>query len=627
LNGLSTAKDILKRYWNYDHFRPGQEEIIQSAIYGKDTLALLPTGGGKSICYQVPGLAREGLTIVISPLIALMQDQVDQLLKRGIRAAAIHTGMTYREIDILLDNAAYGGLDFLYISPERIDTKLFTERVKKMNLALLVVDEAHCISEWGHEFRPSYRNIAQIRDEHAHVPIVAVTATATQQVKEDILLNLKLKAPQVFVGKFQRENLSLNMDEVENKFNRILHELKKYPQQSGIVYCQTRKSVKEVVRVLHDQKISVGMYHGGMKKDDREFMQKAWVRNEVLVMVATNAFGMGIDKGDVRFVIHYELPNNIEAYYQEAGRAGRDLQPAKALALYTQKEFNLLKEQVMAKYPEKKEIVRVYRALCNHLQVAIHSGKHETFPLDIRALSKHFNIEIQLIFHALKMLETNGNLQFNEGFFQPTKLKIAVGNNELYNYQIKNQRLSPLISMLTRSYPGIFDLFMHIDEVAVAKRLIISREELTQQLTILEKTGLIDITWASDQPTVTFLMDRPANDEIHLSYERYGQLKEKAHYRLDSMVALASSKTCRNQQIQNYFGLDAQKCGNCVYCLRTQPEEIQSRILDLLKKAPLSLHELTDQVQASQNEIRNILEELLHLEKISSDNNGKYLIN
>lgn len=621
---MSTAKDILKRYWNYDRFRPGQEEIIQSALYGKDTLAILPTGGGKSICYQVPGLAREGLTMVVSPLIALMQDQVNQLQKRGIRAAAIHTGMTYREIDILLDNAAYGGLDFLYISPERIDTKLFTERVKKMTLSLLVVDEAHCISEWGHEFRPSYRNIAQIREHHEQVPVIAVTATATEQVKSDIIASLKLNTPQVFIGDFLRKNLLLQMDAVENKFNRILYEIGKHPNESGIIYCQTRKSVKDVVRVLYDQKISVGMYHGGMKKEDRNQMQSSWINDEIKIMVATNAFGMGIDKGNVRFVLHYELPNNIEAYYQEAGRAGRDLEPARALALFNQKEFNHLQEQILAKYPDKKDIIRVYRALCNHLQVAINSGKNETYPLDLKALSNYFKIDLQLIFHSLKMLETNGNLQFNEGFFQPTKLKIAVGNNELYNYQIKNQRLSPLISMLTRSYPGIFDLFMQIDEAAIIKRLQISKGELKQQLEILEKTGLIDITWASDKPTVTFLMDRPSNDEIHLSYEKYGQLKEKANYRLNAMLSLCKSQDCRNEIIQNYFGLVSSPCGNCDNCLRSKDMNVEKEILSKLSTSEQSINELSDLLLIGQNEAREALESLLQQGKITSSAKGKY---
>ena len=337
---MSKSLEILKQFWGYDQFRPLQNDIVENTIYGHDTFAMLPTGGGKSICFQVPGIAREGITIVISPLIALMQDQVDSLNNKGIKSIYLSSGMSYREIDIALDNARFGDIKFLYTSPERIKTKLFIERFKAMNVGLIVIDEAHCISEWGHDFRPPYREISELREYHPDVPFIALTASATPEVQSDIIESLKLKSPKIFKGDIERSNISYNVFPSENKLKNIIDECDIRKGQTGIVYCQTRRAVKEVVTQLRANNISAGMYHGGMNNEDRKYMLSCWMNNQVRVMVATNAFGMGIDKPDVRFVLHYEIPNSLEAYYQEAGRAGRDGNESVAKAYWEQKDID-----------------------------------------------------------------------------------------------------------------------------------------------------------------------------------------------------------------------------------------------------------------------------------------------
>lgn len=621
---MEKSREIIKRYWGFDAFRPLQEEIIDHIIYGHDTLALLPTGGGKSICFQVPGLAREGLTLVISPLIALMQDQVKNLVNKGVRAKEIISGMSYRELDTILDNARFGGLDFLYTSPERLKSKLFIERFKLMNIGLIVVDEAHCISEWGHDFRPSYLDIKELRKIHPSVPIIALTATATKEVQTDIINQLQLKSAKVFEGSFLRPNLSYKVFQVNNKVKEILDYCLEQVGKTGIIYCQTRKSVKDMARLLHASKHSVGIYHGGMNREDRKLMLDSWLEGKIKIMVATNAFGMGIDKPNVRFVLHYEFPNNLEAYFQEAGRAGRDGLEAESIVFWESIDIDKLKKQTLQQFPSLESIKITYRALCNHLKIAIGSGKEETYHFEIKNLTEKFQLNNSETYHSLKILELNNDLVFTESVFHPTKIRIAIGNTELYSFQIKHDKFSALITLLSRSYPGIFEQFFEINENEIAKRLKISMNEITNQLKQLEVYGIIDITWRSSLPIVTLLHERMPDDYLQISTEAYHNRKELAIKRLGVAVDYLKIPRCRLSQLLLYFGQPTVKCGKCDVCEAETisdhtVKELSKMILEIVS-SPKSLNDIISILNCHREEAEKALRHLMLEEKIRHEN-------
>ncbi|MFN5415417.1 MAG: ATP-dependent DNA helicase RecQ [Flavobacteriia bacterium] len=627
---MQQGKEILKRIWGYDDFRPMQEDIVDAAIYGNDVLALLPTGGGKSICFQVPGIAREGLCLVISPLIALMQDQVETLQKKGIRAKAITSGMSYREIDITLDNARFGGLDFLYTSPERLQTRMFKERFKLMQIALIVVDEAHCISEWGHDFRPPYRQIAELRTVHPEVPIIALTATATDRVKEDIVEQLQLKKPKIFEADFSRPNISYEVYPVENKLNEIKKTIDKFQGTTGIIYCQKRKSVKELAQYLISSGYKVGIYHGGLDKNTREQMMKAWLKDEVRIMIATNAFGMGIDKPDVRFVIHYEFPNNPEAYFQEAGRAGRDGKESRTFVFYEDRDLKEMDDLIKDLFPPIPTVKKTYRALCNYLKIAIGSGEGESYPLEIKSFCAQFKLDILETFKSLKILEMNGDILFSESFFHPTKVKFSVGNTALYSFQVRNEKTTPLTTLLARSYPGIFDQFHEINEAEFCKRLIISTKELESQLKFLEKNGILDIDWKTDLPIVTLIHERLPDDYLKLSPEIYQHRKDIAENRWEAMHKFLTTKVCRAQNLIAYFGQEVQKCGKCDVCLHDSKANFTfQEIVEILRTELTEAKTLSELIEKfdflKKEEIKSVLNWMLLEEQIQSD--GKKYFN
>lgn len=597
-----TAVEILKKYWGFDSFRKQQEDIVQSVINGHDTFALLPTGGGKSICFQVPGIAREGLCLVVSPLIALMQDQVKNLKSKGLKAAAITSGMSRREIDIILDNAKFGALDFLYVSPERLKTDIFIARFKQMKISLIAIDEAHCISQWGHDFRPPYLEIYKLREIHEDVPMIAVTATATEEVREDIIEHLEMREPNYFEGNFARENISYEVYAVENKRNAILKACKRFSGSTGIIYCQTRRETKEVARLLIAHKFSAGIYHGGMTGEERDKKLEAWLTNKIRIVVATNAFGMGIDKPDVRFVLHYEIPNNLEAYFQEAGRSGRDGKASRNMAFYTEVDLYKMRKRLDNQFPPIDFIKTVYRALCNHFSIAIGSGANESYGLDIKDLVSKYGFDPLPAYNALKILELNGSILFNEAVFHPTKLKFIVNNKTLYNFQLKNEKYDPIISLLSRSNPGIFSNYYKVNEAKVAQQLKKSKTQIHKELQYLEKQGLVDISWQSELPQVTLLHERLPDDYMQIDKKVYQTRKEVAFKKLESMLNFVQEPICRSVLLLKYFGQEGEPCGKCDICLAENKSnysasELQEIVNNLLAEKDFSLDEFLAEIE------------------------------
>ncbi|MFM7668722.1 MAG: ATP-dependent DNA helicase RecQ [Bacteroidota bacterium] len=627
---MKKSIEILSQFWGFDSFRLSQEAIVDDVILGNDVLALLPTGGGKSICFQVPGLARKGITIVISPLIALMQDQVNNLNSKGIRAKAITSGMSYREIDILLDNARFGALDFLYTSPERIQSKLFQERFKLMEVALVVVDEAHCISEWGHDFRPSFRSIAKLRELQLKVPVIALTATATSKVKEDIISQLKLKTPKIHESSFERNNLSYEVYKTENKASKIIDFIKLNQRKSGIVYCQTRKSVKDFAKILLANNISCGIYHGGLEREEREKMLDGWLNNQFYVMLATNAFGMGIDKPDVRFVLHYEFPPSLEAYFQEAGRAGRDGNSSRTIVFYQENDVEDLVSRNEMQFPPVETIKRTYRALCSYLKVAIGSGENESYPIDFSNFSNTLKLDLLETYNSLKILEKNGDIQLSENSFSETSLQWNVSNLELYNFQIKHEKYRPLISFILRSYSASFDEFVGLRYSKILKHLSISKTELEDQLKQLEKYGIANIEWQNDLPTVTFLHERLPDDYLNLSPEAYANRKKYSAEKLNAAIDFLKKDTCRSIQLLNYFGQDSATCGKCDVCQRELLEgqkatQLRDEILDFLAY-PKTQQEVDLKFGYRNDSVTKMIRILLHEGIVEYENNCYFLV-
>jgi ATP-dependent DNA helicase RecQ len=623
---MSKAVEILEKYWGYKSFRPMQLEIVEAAIYGHDVLALLPTGGGKSICFQVPGLVREGVCLVVSPLIALMEDQVMNLKKRGIEAEFIVSGMTYKEIDILLDRVRFGNVKFLYTSPERLQSRLFIERCKLMNIGLIAVDEAHCISQWGYDFRPPYLDISYLRDLHPNTPIIALTASATTRVKEDIVHFLKLKNHHYFEGDFARSNLSYEVYHVNNKEAAVIHMVSKYRDFTGIIYCQTRKSTKFITQVLTANKLSADFYHGGLTREERKVKQSDWIEGRTKVIVATNAFGMGIDKPNVRFVLHYEFPDSLEAFYQEAGRAGRDGDPARTMAFIGDHDLENLEQRMLQRFPEPEEVKRVYDALCNHLQLAIGSGKDETYPLEINDFLKKYPFDAITVYNSLKVLELNKSLTFNENSFQKTRVLCIVSNTMLYDFQIKNRQLDPLISMISRTHSGIFEGFVNLDEYGLCKALNINITELRRQLGILESNGLYEINWKTDLPQVTFLVQRLPDTHFQLKPEVLKVRKQVAVEKFGYVINYLTEFKCRSKQLVAYFGQHGEPCGICDVCKTESKSEskssftnIRDLILNFLSE-PRSFIEIKIHLsQADDTQVKELLFDLLDEKKIKFD--------
>ena len=596
-----TPADILKKYWGYDAFRPLQGEIIQSVLDGNDTLALMPTGGGKSICFQVPALAREGVCLVVSPLIALMKDQVSNLQKREIPAAAIFSGMHYKDIDRILDNAAYGGLKFLYLSPERLTTDLARERIKRMNVNLLAVDEAHCISQWGYDFRPPYLQIAEVRDFLPNTPVLALTATATGDVINDIQEKLHFKKKNVLQKSFARENLAYVVLPEENKRPKLM-EIVRNVKGSGVVYVRNRKMTKDVARFLIENQVSADFYHAGLTSEERSRKQDAWISGKIRIMVCTNAFGMGIDKPDVRSVVHLDLPDSLEAYFQEAGRAGRDGKKAYAVLLFAPLDAAMLERNLELSFPAMKEIRRVYQALGSYYQLAVGGGEFQSLDFDIAVFCKNFKLDVLPTFACLKVLEESGWLVLTESVFMPSSFMILVSREQLYDFQLKNPRLDLVIKTILRLTEGAFQHFCNINESAVARLLKTQVSEVVPALQQLHKEGIIDYRPAKDKPQLLFSQERVDADNLLIDMEMYKFRKERYARRIAKAIAYATTPRCRSQQLLEYFDEKSEPCGVCDVCLgRTKTsltvddfERYKLKIKQLLSKERLSEQQLLE---------------------------------
>jgi ATP-dependent DNA helicase RecQ len=618
-----SPRETLKKYWGYDEFRPPQDQIIDAALAGRDVLALLPTGGGKSVCFQVPALCMEGTCVVITPLIALMQDQVARLKQRGIVAVAIHSGLSRQEIDILLDNCVYGTVKFLYVSPERLQTEIFQERFKRMNVRLVAIDEAHCISQWGHDFRPPYLQIKILRELQPGITFMALTASATAKVKADISQQLQLRTPAVFQISFARPNISFVVRKTENKEKKLLEILRRVPGPA-IVYLRSRKGTAEYARMLERQKVSATYYHAGLDHPEREKRQESWIQNRVRVMVATNAFGMGIDKPDVRVVIHIDLAQDPESYYQEAGRAGRDGKRSFAAIVYHENDVSSLKQKVEESVPTLDELRDVYQGLANYFQVAVGGSEGESYDFDLEEFVKKFGFRSSIAFNALKKLQDEGLIGLNESFYQPSRLHFLVDHKRLYEFEIAHAASEPLIKTLLRLYgAALYDDYVEISEKQIAVFTKATPASVKSSLERLKQLQILAYEPATDNARITFLV--PRQDAARLPLDRK-RLEERRQLYLDKMNAMVNyvtqSKRCRMQLLQEYFDEEETKpCETCDVCIDRKKKEnlaalkdYRNQILYLLKQQPQPVDALETAVDPRDKElfievVRDMLDE------------------
>lgn len=584
---------ILEQYWKYKSFRPLQQDIITSVLNGNDTLALLPTGGGKSICFQVPAMAKDGLCLVISPLIALMKDQVENLKRKGITALAIFSGMTRKEVINTLQVAGNSNCKFLYVSPERLETNLFKEYLPSLPVSLIAVDEAHCISQWGYDFRPPYLRIAQLREELPGIPVLALTASATPEVQNDICDKLKFAAPSIFRQSFERPNLSYSVFNEDSKINKLLEILNNVPG-TGIVYCRSRRRCKELADLLQMHGISADFYHAGLKQEERTARQQDWINNKTRIMVCTNAFGMGIDKPDVRTVVHVDIPDCLENYYQEAGRAGRDGKKSYAVLLYRAQELEDLKLLPSTQFPALAEIKKVYQSLVNYLHVPAGSGAEMYYPFELGDFIKKFSLDIKLVLPSLRVLEQEEVLAFNDFVFIPSKVQFTTTKENLYEFERSHPALDEMIKTLLRTYGGIFDFPASINELLLAKLLKAGKDRVVQQLQQLHSFGIILYEPQKDTPQVYFFRNRSATADLQINMQQLLERKKRYENRVEVMRAFVPEKNaCRSNIISNYFGdANTKDCGVCDNCLAKKSTAlnekefsyIHQRIIDALQE-------------------------------------------
>lgn len=606
---IASPADILRNVWGYSAFRPNQEAIVHSLLQGEDTLALLPTGGGKSLCFQVPALCLPGICIVVSPLVALMDDQVQQLVRRGVKAVAINGAQSFREIDRILDNCVYGDVKFLYVSPERLQNELFLTRMKKMNVSFIAVDEAHCISQWGYDFRPAYLQIAEIRVHKPQVPVLALTASATPEVVADIQKQLHFRQPKVIAGGFARENLGYHVVKEDDKEGRIVGICRKM-LGSGIVYCGTRLRTKEMARMLQQAGISATFYHAGMSHAERREAFQRWLTNDVRVMCATNAFGMGIDKPDVRFVLHADVPQNMESYFQEAGRGGRDQLSAHAVLLWREHDLEKLDQHIAQKYPDMAAVRAAYQAVGDYLQLAIGAGKDTVHTLALAEVCKRAQLNYATFYQCIQLLQLAGYLTLDESTWMPSRLYFPVSSKDLYSFQVANSAMDQFVKTVLRLYGGLFEHFVPIQEKDIAKALQLSEQEVIKKLRLLEQNGMVQYEGRSLEPRISFLSGRINSAYLLLPDSVYTQRKEADTQRAAAIKQYLQTPVCRSQQLLAYFGeKQAETCGRCDVCRATNQQQSGSNSLALeaqmekhLSKRPLTIEALLELLPYSQRQ-------------------------
>ena len=618
---MNKYQEILKQYWGYDSFRDLQEEIITSIGEGKDTLGLMPTGGGKSITFQVPALAQEGICIVITPLIALMKDQVQNLRKREIKALAIYSGMTRQEILTALENCIFGNYKFLYISPERLDTEIFRIKLRSMKVSMITVDESHCISQWVYDFRPAYLKIAEIRELLPEVPVLALTATATLEVVTDIQARLKFREGNVFRMSFERKNLAYIVRKTDNKTKELLYILQRI-SGSAIIYVRNRRRTKEITELLMNEGITTDFYHAGLDNAVKDLRQKRWQSGEVRVMVATNAFGMGIDKPDVRIVLHLDLPDSPEAYFQEAGRAGRDGEKAYAVILYSKSDKTTLHKRVVDTFPDKEYILNVYEHLQYYYQMAMGDGFQCIREFNLEEFCRKFKYFPVPVDSALKILTQAGYLEYTDEQDNSSRILFTIRRDELYKLREMGKEAEALIQSILRSYTGVFTDYAYISEESLAVRTGLTRQQIYNILVTLTKRRIVDYIPRKKTPYIIYTRERLELRFLHIPASVYEERKARYEARIKAMEEYVTTENiCRSRMLLRYFGeKNEHNCGQCDVCLSKRAtndlseesyEEVKRQILDLLSHSPLTPAETADQIKAEKEDIGQVIRYLL----------------